>query len=239
MEFLTQLANAELSFQDIGAWFSDVYSQVTVEGGVVESFWNQGLSFVQGLLPLAWIFPAILAVLSLIQVFAGKKLLGLQKLIACFVVGFACGAVFVTPLVEGLGFAIDSWIVGVIVGVVSALICKLVYFLAYVIAAGYGAYLLCMTDVLPAEITVYTKNLVVAIAVAVVVLILALLLRKWIEMLGTACLGGWTLYLSVVAVLSAFGMAIAPEFLMWWEIGFIAGAGLIGFIVQAKTRRRY
>ena len=243
MDFLTKLANAEYSFKDIGAWLSDVYSQVTVEGGVVESFWNQGLTFIKDLLPLAWILPAILAVLSLVQVFAGKKLLGLQKVIACFVVGFACGAIFVTPiidgLIEGLGFKIDAWIVGIVVGIVAALISKLVYFLAYVIVAGYGTYVLCMTDVLPAEITAYTKNMIVAIVAAVVVLVLALLLRKWIEMLGTACLGGWTLYLCFVSILSAFDLALGAGYEMWWEIGFIAVAGLIGFIVQAKTRRRY
>ncbi len=236
MDFVTQIANA--SFKDIGAWLSDTYSQVTVEGGVVESLWNQGLTFVKDLLPLAWILPAILAVLSLVQVFAGKKLLGLQKVIAFFVVGFACGAVFVTPLLASV-VVLDAWIVGLIVGIVAALISKLAYFLAYVVAAGFGTYVLCMSDVLPAEITAFTKDTVVAIVAAVVVLVLALLLRKWIEMLGTACLGGWTLYLSFVAIMAAFGLEIANEYAMWCELGFVAVAGLIGFIVQAKTRRRY
>ena len=57
-------------------------------------------------------------------------------------------------------------------------------------------------------------------------------------MLGTATLGGWTLYLSTVSILASFDIAIASDFEMWAKIGFIAVGGLIGFIVQAKTRTR-
>ena len=226
---------AGFSFEEIGAWFKDLFASVTAEGGPVETYWTMGLDFIKGLLPLAWILPAILAVLSLVQVFAGKKLLGLQKFIACFVVGYALGAVLLTPVIAQV-FEISDWIVGLVVGVVAALLCKPIYFLSYVAVAGYGVYALCMSDVLPEAVASFTNSWYIALAAAVVAVVLALILRKWIEMLGTAALGAWTLFLSVEAILAACGLWFTAEVVVWAELGTLVVAGLLGFIVQVKTR---
>jgi len=226
---------AGFSFDEIGAWFKDLFGKVTAEGGPVETYWSTGLDFIKGLLPLAWILPAILIALSLVQVFAGKKLLGIQKFVACFVVGYALGAVLLTPVIAEL-FAIADWIVGLVVGVIAALLCKPIYFLSYVVAAGYGVYALCMSDVLPEAIASFTNNWIVALVAAVVAIVLVLILRKWIEMLGTAALGAWTLYLSVEALLLTFDLSFDSAYELWWKFGTLAVAGILGFIVQVKTR---
>lgn len=226
---------AGFSFEEIGAWFKDLFASVTAEGGPVETYWTMGLDFIKGLLPLAWILPAILIALSLVQVFAGKKLLGLQKFLACFVVGYALGAVLLTPVIAEF-VQIADWIVGLVVGVVAALLCKPIYFLSYVAVAGYGVYALCMSDVLPEAVASFTNNWIVALVAAVVAVVVALLLRKWIEMLGTAALGAWTLFLSVQALLASLSIWFAAEYVIWWELGTLAVGAILGFIVQVKTR---
>ena len=226
---------AGFSFEEIGAWFKELFGKATAEGGAVETYWTTGLDFIKGLLPLAWILPAILMVLSLVQVFAGKKLLGLQKFLGCFVVGYALGALLLTPVVAEW-FTVADWIVGLVIGVIAALLCKPIYFLSYVVAAGYSVYALCMGDVLPEAVSSFTNNWIVALVAAVVAVVLALIFRKWIEMLGTAALGAWTLFLSAEALLASLGWMIGAEYALWAELGTLVVAGLLGFIVQVKTR---
>ena len=239
MEFFEKFAAGSIGFAEIGQEVSNVWANLTAEGGTVVNFWNIAIEWIKGLLPLAWILPAIFAVLSLIQVFFGKKLLGLQKFLACLAIGFACGTVFVYPLLAQIGVTfMPDWVVGLIVGVVAAILARLVYFLAYIIAAGASGYILCMCDILPESISSFTKVWYIGVAAAVVFIILALVLRKIIEMLGTAALGGYTLYLSFVSILASFGWALGEGYEMWWKLGFVCVAGLLGFIVQFKTRRK-
>ncbi len=239
MEFFEKFAAGSIGFTQVGEEISNVYGQLTPEGGTIMSFWNTAMDWLNGLLPFAWIIPAVLAALSLVQVFFGKKLLGLQKFLACLVIGFACGTVFIYPLLAQIGITfMPDWVVGLIVGVVAAILARLVYFLAYIVAAGGAGYILCMSDVLPESISSFTKVWYIGVAVAVVFIVLALLLRKIIEMLGTAALGGYTLFLSFSAILASLGWGVGADYEMWWKLGFIAVAALLGFIVQFKTRRR-
>ena len=238
MNIINSFVDGSVTFGSIGEWFGGIFEAATAEGSAAARYFEIAKNFLEGVLPFAWIIPAVLALLSLIQVFAGKKLLGLQKFLASFVAGFALGAAYVTPLISDLGVALDDWIVGLVVGVIAALLCKLVYFLAYVIAAGAAAYTLCVSGILPEVVSVYTKDMIVAIVVAVVAIVLALVLRKLIEMLGTAVLGGWTLALSIEAII----VALMPQYgaLESWLILVIMGvAALVGFIVQVATRKRY
>ena len=240
MDLINKFIDASVTFGDIGAWFGGVFEKVAGEGSTAAHYFGVAKDFLAGVLPYVWILPAALVLLSLVQVFFGKKLLGLQKFLACFAVGFASGAAYVTPLISGLGLGINipDWIVGLVIGVVAALLYKLVYFLAYVGAAGAATYVLCVSGILPEAVASFTKDRIVAIVAAVVVIVLALVLRKFIEMLGTAALGGWTLALSA----QALAASLVTDFLAFdtWLFFVIMGvAALLGFIVQVATRRRY
>ena len=238
MDIINSFVDGSVTFGSIGEWFGEIFGAVTAEGSAAARYFEIAKNFLEDVLPFAWIIPAVLALLSLIQVFAGKKLLGLQKFLASFVAGFALGAEYVTPLISDLGISIEDWIVGLIVGAIAALLCKLVYFLAYVLAAGASTYILCVSGILPEAVSVYTKDMIVAIVATAVVIVVALLLRKFIEMLGTAALGGWTLVLSIEAIMGVF-VAGFSHFEAWLFYVIMGVAALVGFIVQVATRRRY
>ncbi|MBO5907776.1 MAG: hypothetical protein J6Q85_06475 [Clostridia bacterium] len=239
MDIINSFVDGSVTFGSLGEWFGGIFASATAEGSAAARYFEIAKNWLESVTAgFVWAIPAVLVLLSLIQVFAGKKLLGLQKFLASFVAGFALGAALVTPLISGLGVQIEDWIVGLVVGIIAALLCKLVYFLAYVIAAGAATYTLCVSGILPEVISNYSKDMIVAIVATVVVIVLALVLRKFIEMLGTAALGGWTLVLSIEALIAAF----MPEFACFeqWLFFVIMGvAALVGFIVQVATRKRY
>lgn len=239
MEFFERFAAGAIGFAEIGGEIGNVFARIFVPDGAIFAYFAKVLEWINQFIPFAWIVPSVFALLSLIQVFFGKKLLGLQKFLACLAIGFACGTMFIYPLLCNIGITfMADWVVGLIVGVVGAILSRLVYFLAYVVCAGCAGYVLCLSGILPEAISQYVAYWYVGVGVAVAFIVLALLLRRFIEMLGTAVLGGYTLFLSFIAILASFGWAIGEEYKMWWMIGFLAVCGFLGFLVQLKTARR-
>ena len=239
MEFFEAFANGSIGFDRIGAEIVRVWGLLTAEGGTIANFWGTVTGWINTYIPFAWILPTILATLSLLQIFCGRKLLGLQKFLVCLGVGFACGTALIHPLLLQIGISfMPDWVVGLIVGIVAAILARLFYVLAYIIAVGGAGYILCMSGILPESISGFVGVWYIALAVAVVLVILALVLRGAIEMLGTAALGGYTLYLSFLSILASFGWGIGESYEIWWTVGFIAVSALLGFIVQFKTRRK-
>lgn len=234
--FFESVINAEFDFAAIWESILGVWAALTASPAYIEI-----KAFIDGLLSNvpAMAVTGVLLVLSLIQVFFGKKLLGFQKFIACFAVGFAYGVVFLAPFVDTV-FQMPHWISGVVVGAIAALLCKLVYFLLYIGAAAYSVYFIAFSGTILPEVTAFTKdNMIYALIAAVVAVVLVLVLRKWIEMLGTSTLGAWCTFLCVDALAGLSTMealASSYDIVKWVAIGVIA---LIGFIVQVKTRRRY
>jgi len=239
MEFFERFAAGGIGFAEIGGEVSNTLARIFAPGGTISSFWTTAMEWIDKFMPFAWIIPSVLALLSLIQVFFGKKLLGVQKFLACLAIGFACGTMFIHPLLCNIGITfMADWVVGLIVGVVAAILSRLVYFLAYVLAAGCAGYILCLGNIFPESVSQYIGHWYVGVGVAVLFIVLALLLRRFIEMLGTAALGGYTLFLSFNAILVSFGWQVGSEYELWWKIGFLAVCGLLGFLVQLKTARR-
>ena len=220
----------------ISAFFKSMFANPAVDGYI---------QLAEGYLAMvpALVVPGALLILSLIQAFFGKKLLGLQKFLGCFTLGFVCGVAIVHPFVAAFIQGISAEIIGLIIGIVCGLLCKPVYFLTYVAVAGYSVYnILFGGYYLPETITAMTKgNLVVCAVAAGVAVLLVLIFRKWIEMLGTAALGGWCTYLSADALLIALTGAGVAAFPMAdvIKIAAIVVVAFLGFVVQVKTRRRY
>lgn len=184
-------------------------------------------------LPLAFL------VLALIETFVGKRILGFQKFVVCFILGFEYGVLYVSNLLDSI-VVIDHWIAGLVIGIIAALLSKLIYFLAYVGAIGYAVYFIAYTGTyLPAEISAFTvDNMVYSLVAAGAVVLLALILRKWIEMVGTSALGAWAVFKSVDMLVNFNSIeAIAQNYDMIMYIA-VAVIGLIGLVVQFKTRKR-
>ncbi len=181
----------------------------------------------------------ILLAVGLVVALFGKKLLPLGKFVGFFLVGFGAGVLYLSPLVDKL-FEIPSWIVGLIIGVVAALLCKIFYYIVVAFASGYAMYSVCYSASVLPQLTGYTKgNTLYSIIAGVVAIVLVLLLLKWLEMLGTAYLGGYLFAVSLNTATKFMSLDFIKSYaniVFWVIVGIVA---LVGFIVQVKTRRRY
>lgn len=183
----------------------------------------------------------ILLALSLIEVFAGKKLFGLQKFIGFFGLGLVAGIHFVSPIINTY-VTLSPYIIGLVVGVVAALLYRPLYFVCYAGGIGFITYYVLVKGLyLPEMITAYTKEqMIISLAAAVVVVVIALLLRKWIEMLGLSALGACGVFYCITKLMAQLAnVGFAEAVYVYFQIGIIAVVTLIGFIVQVKTRKRY
>lgn len=243
-DFFANLMNASFDLAAIGAWISELYNSVVAHADIAAII-DTATSYVQMLHPA--LTAGIYILLSLLVVFFGKKLLGVMKFFGFFAVGYGLGVFYLHAPIQTVLADVPSWVIGLVVGAVAALLCALLYLLTYLLGSTYVFYLILLTGAyLPEAIAaVFKGNMVISIAVAAGLAVVVMLLRKWVEMLGTAMLGGWLTYLSINSLLSAtlgYGVegieAVAPyvTIIMWSVIGIFT---LLGFIVQVRTRRRY
>lgn len=202
---------------------------------------NPDLGFLKNLVDsLAGILPFIMIGVMLIMAFFGKKLLPLAKFIFFFVLGFDLGVVYINPLIDKI-VDIPSWVSGLILGILAAILYRLLYVLFFATAVFYSVFNVCYLGLGDALSGMGTMAPYIFMGVAAVAVILAFVLRKYVEMLATAALGGY-----VIADLlgkHVFGNYAAISFLAgneWIATLVIAVViALPGFIVQVKTRRRY
>jgi len=135
---LDNLINGRVTFGEAGKLFSDLFGGMFAHENFT-SLW----SVVQGYLDMAGIFVTVgLLVLSLVQVFFGRKLIGFQKFVLFFTLGFVSGATLLQPVLSGVGMNIAPWIVGIIIGIIAALFSKLLYLVCYIFLAGYATYMI-------------------------------------------------------------------------------------------------
>ena len=232
-EFFECIKNAELDFTGVWELLVAIYTAISTNATVV-ALWEGLMGLISVVLPY---MTYILLALCVVETFFGKKLFGLQKFLLFLTVGFTAGIQYVAPLITGL-LPIPEWVVGLVVGIVCALLCKFLYFVVYVVAAGYSVYMIAYSGAYLSFVTNFTKgNLIIALVCAAVAVVVALLLRKYIEMLGTAALGAWGVVTYVKAIYDFTALVPGSEAL----VGLIAFGviALIGFAVQVKTRKRY
>lgn len=123
--------------------------------------------------------------------FFGKRWFGYFRSLAFFAAGFVGGYVVLAPYVQTYIPAIDKLVIGASIGVLLAVLSKFIYNAVYVGAIGGAAFLVCYKAYFFEQLESLTKgNVLVSVAVAVAVAAIALLVRKYVEMLGTAVVGG-------------------------------------------------
>ena len=77
------------------------------------------------------------------------------------------------------------------------------------------------------------ENWMISLIVAAVVVVMVFILKKYVEMLGTALLGS---FLAVLAVKSGIWDFYNFDWLYYTALGVVA---FLGLLVQFKTRKRY
>ncbi len=183
------------------------------------------------------VIPAVLIALSLFEIFFGKKLIGLQKFIACLALGFFAGVSLLQPLLTTVGVVIPAIAVGVITGIIAALLSKFIYIVVYVAAFGYSAYLISMGgQLMPDPLVAFVKgNMIIGLVSVALAILLSLVFRGFIERAGTAVIGGFCLVGSINLLLSVFG---APEVSVILMAVIVSVASLLGIGAQLGSAKR-
>lgn len=234
-EFWSALVEARLDFAPLWQILSDTYYAIT-ENPDMQGVWGVIMSL---LAPISAVLPYILILLSLVVAFFGKKIMAIIKFTAFFVFGFALGLHFVTPWI---GYTIDvpGWVCGLVIAIVAATLYRTVYMAAYILAGSYCLYMVFYNGfyAIPRpEFSGYRAA--ISLLFVLIAVLLALFVRKYIEMLGTAVLGGYFVALVFRTLIFDYRtvfLASMPKlatFIITFAIAIPA------FIVQFRTRRKY
>ena len=238
MDFLSlvnSVVNAEISIPDcisaVMILFNYVFSDPNIVS--VNEFIRLAISVVEPYLPFIYIG------LSIFLVFLGKRMFALPRFLAFLWLGFLLGTYYLSPLVLSVLPDMPAWIIGVVVGIIAAVLSKFIYFVAYAAVVAYPVYQLSFSLFLVDVLTPEGGRYWVALAIALVVVVIFFLLRKFIEMLGTAALGGFFIAESIRMLWDYTTLDFLNGIEWVGTLAITVVIALIGFIVQVKTRERY
>ncbi len=234
--FWNSFKSAEYSFRDVFLYFRSIVDEIAANPNI-SSIWD---GFLSAIAPLYKTIMT-LAVLSCILIaFFGKKIKGLLTFLFFSNLGFAVGTHFLGPLIPE-AVAIPDWVVGIVVALLTAVLHRFLYYAMYALAAGYTVYILSYNVFyLVNGITFSVARAIVCLSISLIFIVVAFIFRKYIEMVGTAALGGWLAAIVFARTLYPYNML--PIFVnMQWLAYLIPTIviGIPGAIVQIKTRRRY
>ena len=184
--------------------------------------------------------PYVLLAIYAVVLFGGKRLFPFLRFLVFFGVGFVLGVYYLSPLVLVPLPTLPTWVIGLVAGIVASVMAKLLYWLVIIAVVGYGAYMFCFTGTLIPALTVYTQgNYLVSLAVAAVLVILVFILLKYIEMIGTAMLGGFGIatFIRTLYDYTTISVFVGREWLGVLVVTVVIA--LIGFTVQFKHRETF
>ena len=235
-EFFTCVKEARFSFEYIWDAIVSLYSDITLNSDI-SAIWS---SIMDGIASAHKLVMMLLVIGCVAVAFFGRKMIGFLKFIFFFIIGFALGTHLLTPLILE-AVEIPGWLVGTVVALVAAVLYRFLYVVLYSVIAGYGMYILTYHGFyLQGESDYSNAKAIYCLIAAVVAVIIALVLKKYIEMLGTAVLGGWLA--SWIFVNFVYDFSALPVFGGITRVAILVPAvavAAVGAIVQIKTRKRY
>ena len=235
VEFFDIVKNASYGFSEIVGLLTDLYNRIFADFNITElmngMWWH--LRYVKPFVPV------VLLILYGVCAAAGKRCFPVIRFTSFFVVGFILGVYWLSPLVLGILPELPTWVIGIISGVVAGVLSKILYFAALGTVAGYSTYILCYQGLIPGISSMTKDNWLVGIIAAVVVIAAVIFLLKYVEMVGTAMLGGFGMATVIRGWYdyTAIDMFVGKEWLGVLIVTLIFA--LAGFIVQFKTREKY
>ncbi len=236
VEFFEGVREVRFGFDVIWDFIASLYYAIT-ENPDISVIWNAIMSAIQ---PAHGIIMTVLVIFSVLVATFGKKMIGCLKFIFFFVVGFALGVHLIAPLIPP-EVIIPSWIIGLVIGVVAGVLYRILYILLYSTVIGYSSYILFYTGFFLTQDLTYTPGKALTCLLgAALVLVFALIFKRFVEMIGTAALGGWLA--SWIFANQIYNFTVWPLFDgARWAALLIPTLiiGVLGAWVQIKTRRRY
>ncbi len=182
-----------------------------------------------------YVFMAICLIIGLF----GRRLTGVIRVCLLFAIGFVASVYWIVPFVNTYVPAIPGYVVGLVIGVIAACLSNFIYNAAYIGAIGFGIFNMCYSGTILVELTAFTKdNWIASLIAAIVVVIIALIIRKYLEMLITAAIGGIDFASTLTGV---FNYTVYVTFLSPVTTSLFAGIilAVIFFIIQYRNRIRY
>ena len=235
-EFVDCVKEAKFSFKSIWQAIVSLFKDAS-KAPDVSAIWNDVVDTVSRFNRISML---ILVILSLTLALFGRKMMGLVRFVGFFVAGFMLGADLLTPLLP-TDVEIPAWIIGLVLALIAGVLSKFLYTVLYTAAAGYATYIVAYHGFyLNLDSSYSDMRATVGLIAALIAIIIALVLKKYIEMIGTAVLGSW---IAVILVSNyIYDFTALKVFEGSEHLAIIiptAVIALIGAAVQIKTRRRY
>lgn len=231
VEFLYRLVTADFSFPEMTGGIGWLVSDISASPHI-NAWWGGIKSAFAG---IEAVIPFIILALALVILFVGKRLFLFIRCLAFFVFGFVIGVYLLAPYVLVVIPTLPTWFIGLIIGIVSAVLSRLLYIVLYAFVPGYVMFALFSGSTIPALDGMYIAGIIAAI----VIIVLVFLLRKYVEMLGTAMLGGYMIALVLRGWYDFTAWSIFAGHAWLAMLIVVAIFAPIGFVVQFKTRKRY
>jgi hypothetical protein len=235
MQFVEAVKTVTYGFEEIVCIVKNFYNNFWLDFNISElmsgMMWH--LRYIEAALPVVFLL------LSCVVALAGKRMFGLLRFLAFFAVGGLIGVYTLSPLILGVMPTLPTWVIGIVAGVVAGVLSKILYFIVLVTVSGYSTYIICYRGMIPGVSAFTKENWIIGLVVAIVAIILVIVLLKYIEMLGTAMLGGFGIATVVRSWYdyTALEMFVGREWLA--VLTFTLVIAILGLLVQFKTRKRY
>lgn len=214
-----RIVAAQANFYDFVLWLNEFSVRFFESEFAVERFGeNAGLDSV---IDKYKILPYLLLLLGALIAFFGRRFFSFQKFLLAFVVGFAIGAVYIGPAVTKI-VEIDHFIIGVAIGLVASVFRTPLYLTSLFSVLTYVLYYQLV------NLLHFGTFFAFLVAFTLTVLIFMFLL-KWIELVGTALLGGYVFSAALDLIIP---FSEEHHVLIFRLILFTVAA--LGFIVQFR-----
>ncbi len=234
--FFQELIHGEFGFYQLWEYFVNLYYAVTKAPDIM-NIWAALMKFLD---PIYGAVPYIIIILCLVMAFFGKKLMPVLKFIGCFFVGFVCGVYFIGPTLMSI-INVPPWVCGLVLAIIAAVLYRFIYYVAYAVAGTYCVYMLCYMGFYMREGVEHTASKsMVCLGIAIGVTVLAFIFRKYVEMAGTALLGGYLISYTIRCMIYDYKALEWLQDIPWVGAAVITLIiGVPAFIFQYKTRQRY
>lgn len=166
--------------------FTSIINSVMSEPSIAP-FFASYQTFVEA---LGSFYPILLIALSLVVGLFGRRQSGLLRVVLLFAVGFVASVYWVAPVVQEF-VTIPGYVFGLAFGILAAVMSRMIYDFVYIGCIGFDVYNICFNALFLVELTALVQgNMAYSVGIAVVATFAALLLRKYLEMIITAGIGG-------------------------------------------------
>lgn len=232
-EFFIAVKDAAFGFQEIISaivnFYNNLFADYNISQLVGGMMWHLRI-----FLPY---IPIVLIILYGVVALVGKRIFGFIRCTAFIIAGFLVGIYSLSPLILEVMPFLPTWVIGMVTGIVAGVLSKALYYASLVIIPGYSAYVLLVHE-LGAFGASPSSAWVIGLIAAAIAVTAVLLLRRYVEMIGTSMLGGY----GIACIIRGWFDYTATLFVGIEWLGVLIVTlifAVIGFIVQWKTRERY